>query len=209
MHVLLQCLCSAGIPAFFFYPHPVDCHDIIGLDTEVLRLGLQDERLILEFNCLLLEEADTLEIPGRNHIVYAVLRGHAVTSDAEEEERAGAVPTISLMIDTFAYFLSPVMALFTWARGEMYFMPLMVYMTALPERVIHAFPTGKGLPAVFITSEMSNTSTGQRSRSRATSDRAMTACMVLISMRREPSYWRAAPMCSKVVSCSMVVLTNT
>ena len=58
------------------------------------------------------------------------------------------------MVETFAYFRSPLSIPFTCASGETYCTSLIEIITALPDRVIHAFPTGAA-SAFFITSDMS------------------------------------------------------
>ena len=53
------------------------------------------------------------------------------------------------MTDTLAYFRVPCRTPWIRESGEKYRVPLIRYITARPERVIHALPTASGWPAVW------------------------------------------------------------
>jgi hypothetical protein len=115
--------------------------------AEALGICLEEKSLALDFWDGGFDALELFEVLYRHGIKNGV---HAVTSAGCE-----SLAKVTLFIvETFAYFRSPLSIPLTWARGETYCTSLIVIITALPDRVIHALPTGAA-SAFFITSDMS------------------------------------------------------
>ena len=122
-------------------------NDLIVPETEVLGIGLKRKSLVFRIRDRGFYPFKFFEDFYRHCIKKS---GHAVTPTGE----VTVLDCTGHIEETFAYFRSPLSMPFTWARGEMNCTPLIKIITALPDRVIHAFPTGAA-SAFFITSDMS------------------------------------------------------
>jgi len=79
----------------------------------------------------------------------------------------------------------------------MYRRPLIWYITARPDPLIHAWPASMGSPVLFQTGPMSHTVTRDRSSTRRdTSERAIAAWTIFTSILNMPPDSFTVPTCS-------------
>jgi len=103
-------------------------------------------------------------------------------------------------VEMFANFREPAIVARMCESGEIYRLPCMLYMTARPDALIHAWPASTGSPDPDHTGVISQTVTRAWSPvSRETSERVIAACIIFTSILNMPPDSFTVPTCCILV----------